>query len=364
MSASRTIGDAPGLEAPRGSGGTVVDLSVVIPVYNEREALEPLLAEVRKACARTGRRWELIFVDDGSTDGSTEVLERLAHEHQPVRLVRLRRNFGKSSALRAGFAETRGSEVVSMDGDRQDDPAEIPALLTKLDEGYDVVSGWKQERCDPPFKRWGSRLFNRLSATLSRVPLHDVNCGLKAYRGPAIRALDLYGEQHRLIPLIGFQRGWRVAELPVHHRPREQGRSKFGPERYVRGLLDLMGVLLIGRYQYRPLHLFGGAGLLLLFVGLLICAYLTVEKLGGEAIGDRPLLMLGVLLIVAGIQLFTLGLVGEMITATRQDVRRGDTRAQLVERIVDGPDRSRSDAAGEARPAGASQVVEEGASQT
>jgi glycosyltransferase involved in cell wall biosynthesis len=336
MSSSRTIDSTLGAQAARAPASGAVDLSVVVPVFNEREAVEPLLEEVEVACAQTRRSWELIFVDDGSTDGSAEVLERLARERHPVRLVRLRRNFGKSSALRAGFAETRGSVVVSMDGDRQDDPAEIPALLAKLDEGYDVVSGWKQERRDPPFKRWGSRLFNRLSASLSGVPLHDVNCGIKAYRGPAIRGLDLYGEQHRLIPLIGFQRGWRVAELPVHHRPREQGRSKFGPERYVRGLLDLMGVLLIGRYQYRPLHLFGGAGLVLFLVGLLICAYLTVEKLGGEAIGDRPLLMLGVLLIVAGIQLFTLGLVGEMITATRRDVREGDMRAQLVERVVDG----------------------------
>jgi glycosyltransferase involved in cell wall biosynthesis len=333
-----TIGGAVVAEAARRPRAGSVELSVVIPVYNEREALSALLDEVQAACAETGRPWEVIFVDDGSTDGSTDVLEQLAHAHRAVRLVQLRRNFGKSSALRAGFDETQGAVVVTLDGDRQDDPAEIPALVAKLDEGYDVVSGWKQERRDPPVKRWGSRIFNMLSARLSGVPLHDVNCGIKAYRGSAIRALDLYGEQHRLIPVIGFQRGWRVAELPVHHRPREEGRSKFGPERYVRGLLDLMGVLLIGRYQYRPLHLFGGTGLILFCVGLIVCVYLTIEKIGGEAIGDRPLLMLGVLLIVAGIQLFTLGLVGEMITATRRDVRR-DARAQVVERIVDGSDR-------------------------
>ncbi len=170
-----------------------------------------------------------------------------------------------------------------MDGDGQDDPAEIPALLAKLGEGYDVVSGWKQQRRDPTFKRWGSRLFNRLTAKLSGVPLHDVNCGLKAYRGPAVRSLEIYGEQHRFIPVLGFQRGWRVAEIPVHHRPRTQGRSKFGPERYARGLLDLFSVLFIGRYQYRPLHLFGGAGLISLFLGLLVCVYLTVVKLTGRA---------------------------------------------------------------------------------
>jgi glycosyltransferase involved in cell wall biosynthesis len=331
-------GAAPSPGAERAPTGGPIDLSVVIPVLNEREALVPLLDEVEQACAGMGREWEVVWVDDGSTDGTTEVLERLARERERVRFVRLRRNFGKSAALRAGFDQTRGAVVVTMDGDGQDDPAEIPALVAKLEQGFDVVSGWKQRRRDPTFKRWGSRAFNRLTARLSGVPLHDVNCGLKAYRGPAVRALELYGEQHRLIPVIGFQRGWRVAELPVHHRPRAHGHSKFGTERYARGLLDLLGVLFIGRYQYRPLHLFGGAGLVSLLVGLLLCAYLTVEKLSGEAIGGRPLLVLGVLLILAGIQLFTLGLVGEMIAATRQDVRGGNTTAQLVERTVDGPE--------------------------
>jgi len=338
MRSTRLLGTAPSGEDGRRPAGAGLDVSVVIPVFNEREALEALLAEVGEACSRMGRPWEVVVVDDGSTDGSGEVLERFAREREPVRLVRLRRNFGKSVALRAGFDQTRGAVVVTLDGDGQDDPREIPALVARLDEGYDVVSGWKQRRRDPAFKRWGSRIFNRVTAALSGVPLHDVNCGLKAYRGAAVRGLEFYGEQHRLIPVIGFQRGWRVAELPVHHRPREHGRSKFGTERYARGLLDLLGVLFIGRYQYRPLHLFGGAGLVSLFAGFLICAYLTVEKLTGEAIGDRPLLMLGVLLIVAGIQLFTLGLVGEMIAATRQDVRGGDTIGQLVECTVDGPD--------------------------
>lgn len=329
----------PSAPAPSAEQGPRrVDLSVVIPVFNEREAIEALLSEVEEACLGTGRGWEVVWVDDGSTDGSTEVLERLAGARPRVRLVRLRRNFGKSAALRAGFEQSQGAVVVTLDGDGQDDPAEIPGLLAKLEEGYDVVSGWKQKRRDSLSKRWGSRVFNRLTAKLSGVPLHDVNCGLKAYQGDVVRALELYGEQHRFIPVLGFQRGWRVAELPVRHRPRVQGRSKFGLERYARGLLDLFGVLFIGRYQYRPLHLFGGTGLVSLFVGIGVCAYLTVLKLSGEAIGDRPLLVLGVLLIVAGIQLFTLGLVGEMITATRQDVLGARTSAQIIERTVDGPD--------------------------
>jgi glycosyltransferase involved in cell wall biosynthesis len=341
MSSVSRLGASPTHTAERGSRG--LELSVVVPVYNERDALEPLLAEIEEACAGAGRTYEVVWVDDGSTDGSTEVLERLARTHGGVRLLRLRRNFGKSAALRAGLEQSRGAAVVTMDGDGQDDPAEISALLAKLEEGYDVVSGWKQHRRDPLFKRWGSRVFNRLTARLSGVPLHDVNCGLKAYRGPAIRALELYGEQHRLIPVLGFQRGWRVAELPVRHRPREQGRSKFGPERYARGLLDLLGVVFIGRYQYRPLHLFGGAGLISLFAGVLVCAYLTIEKLSGAAIGNRPLLVLGVLLIIAGIQLFTLGLVGEMITATRQDVVGARASTQIIERTVEGPDDAPAD---------------------
>jgi len=318
--------------------GERVDVSVVVPVLDERDALEPLLAEIEEARQASGRTWEVLFVDDGSTDGTTEVLDRLARERDHVRLIRLRRNFGKSAALRVGFDQSRGDVVVTMDGDGQDVPAEIPALVAKVEEGYDVVSGWKQDRQDTGLKRSASRLFNLLSARLSKVPLHDVNCGLKAYRGSAIRTLDLYGEQHRLIPVIGAQRGWRVTEIPVRHRPREHGRSKFGSERYARGLLDLLGVLLMSRYQYRPLHLFGGTGLLAAMAGFLICAYLTVEWFSGEAIGRRPLLLLGVLLIVAGIQLFTLGLVGEMIAATRQEVLGRRIAVDYVDYVVEGRD--------------------------
>src|SRR4051812_45143950 len=257
MSATHAVGAGAG----EGPAPAAIGLSVVIPVFNERESLAPLMAEIDAARDHMGLTSEVVWVDDGSTDGSAEVLERLAHEHAGVRVICLRRQFGKSVALRAGFERTRGAVVVTMDGDGQDDPAEIPALVAKLQEGYDVVSGWKRDRQDPAFKRGGSRAFNRLTARLSKVPLHDVNCGLKAYRGPSVRALELYGEQHRLIPVIGFQRGWRVAELPVNHRPRKHGRSKFGAERYARGLLDLLGVLFIARYQQRPLHLFGGVGL-------------------------------------------------------------------------------------------------------
>jgi glycosyltransferase involved in cell wall biosynthesis len=329
-SAARTV--------PASGTGAPVDLSVVIPILNERESLAALLDEVAQSCNRLTTRWEMVWVDDGSTDGSAELLANLAQYRKNVRFIQLRRHFGKSAALRAGIEQSRGDIVVTMDGDGQDDPAEIPALVEKLEEGFDVVSGWKQDRRDPPLKRWGSRVFNRLTARVSGVPLHDVNCGLKAYRGDAVRALEFYGEQHRLIPVLGFQRGWRITELPVHHRARHHGRSKFGTERYLRGLLDLFGVVLIGRYQYRPLHLFGAAGLVSMLVGFVLCIYLTIVKLSGHAIGTRPLLELGVLLVIAGIQLFTAGLLGEMITATRQDVRgRGATR-QIIERTVEHAD--------------------------
>lgn len=310
-------------------------LSVVVPVLDERPALAPLQAEIERAAAELGQSFEIVWVDDGSRDGTGEELERLARERPCTGVVRLRRNFGKSVALKAGWDHTRGDVVVTLDGDGQDDPAEIPGLVRALEEGgYDLVSGWKRERRDPRGKRWASRFFNAVTARLSGIPLHDMNCGLKAYRGASVRTLDLYGEQHRFIPVLGEQRGWKLAERPVRHRAREQGKSKFGFERYARGLFDLLTVLFLGRYQYRPLHLFGGAGLLSMLAGLAICAYLTVLKLSGQAIGGRPLLLLGILLIVVGVQLLTLGLVGELIAATRQDIR-GARRSEVIEHIAE-----------------------------
>jgi glycosyltransferase involved in cell wall biosynthesis len=312
-----------------------VDLSVVVPVLNEREALPNLIEEIEAACERLGA-YEIVIVDDGSTDGTPELLEGIAGEH-PLTLVQLRRNFGKAAALKEGFGQARGRVIVTLDGDGQDDPAEIPALVAKLGEGFDLVSGWKRDRHDPGSRRLASRFFNSVTARLSGVRLHDFNCGLKAYRGDYARALDLYGELHRFIPVIGAQRGWRIAELQVNHRPRAHGQSRYGIERYARGLLDLVNVLFIGRYQNRPIHLFGGAGLILMITGVIMCAYLAAIKIGGEAIGERPLLLLGVLLIVVGIQLLTLGLLGEMVAAVRQDIRGARSSDLQVERVVRRP---------------------------
>ena len=330
MGVTGVTGEQP---APELTEARPADLSVVVPVLNERDGLPELLAEIEGACDSLGLAWEVIFVDDGSTDGSAELLERLAAEHEAVRLVRLRRNFGKSAALGAGFEHSSGDIVVTLDGDGQDDPGEIPALVSKLDEGFQLVSGWKRDRQDPTLRRWASRLFNWVTARLSGVGLHDFNCGLKAYRGDLARSLQLYGELHRYIPVLAVQRGWRVTEIPVNHRPRRHGRSKFGFERYARGPFDLLTVLFIGRYQYRPLHLFGGLGLALILAGVVISAYLAALRFSGEAIGDRPLLLLGALLIVVGIQLLTFGLLGQMFVVMRQErgaVRTSDAQVDRV----------------------------------
>jgi glycosyltransferase involved in cell wall biosynthesis len=287
---------------------------VVVPVRDERKSLRPLVDELLPVLdALPLERAEVILVDDGSGDGSAELIRELAEEHEAVIGVELRRNFGKGVALLAGFREATGDAIVTMDGDQQDDPAEIPRLLEALAAGADLVSGWKAERSDPWSRRTASRLFNAATGAASGVRLHDLNCGLKAYRAEVVRTLPLTGDLYRFIPVLAAQEGFRVTELPVNHRPRVHGRSKYGLERYLRGFLDLLTILFVGRYGRRPMHLFGGFGVLALTIGVVICAYLSVLRLSGEGIGTRPLLLLGVLLIVVGLQLLTIGLVTEMI---------------------------------------------------
>jgi glycosyltransferase involved in cell wall biosynthesis len=305
-------------------------ISVVVPVYNEERSVALLYDELRSALDQLGSAWEAIFVDDGSTDGTFAALTRLHNTADNVRVVRLRRNFGKAAALRAGFDQAHGETVVTIDGDLQDDPAEIPRLLAKLDEGFDLVSGWKTRRRDRFSRRVLSKIFNRVTGAFSGVHLHDMNCGLKAYRAEVVHGLRLYGELHRFIPVLAHYRGFRIAELPVNHRPREHGRSRYGVERYLRGFLDLLTVSFIGRYRHRPLHLFGGLGLILGAFGTAILVYLTVLKALGNAIGHRPLLMLGVLLVVIGMQFFSLGLISEMITSHHEERAGERDRAELL----------------------------------
>jgi len=305
-------------------------LSIVVPLFNEERSLEALYREISAALAPDGREYEVIFVDDGSTDGSLAVLSQLHSETENVVVIHLRRNFGKAAALQAGFLEARGDVVVTIDADLQDDPAEIPKLLAKLDEGFDLVSGWKTRRNDPWTRRLLSRLFNWTTGVVSGVRLHDVNCGLKAYRAEVLHGLRLYGELHRFIPVLASYRGFRIAEIPVNHRPRQHGRSRYGLNRYLRGLFDLLSVTFMGRYRHRPLHLFGGIGLVLGLAGFICLAYLTAIKIGGAGIGHRPLLTLGVLLIVVGIQLMSLGLLSELITSQHEERMQERERSDSV----------------------------------
>jgi glycosyltransferase involved in cell wall biosynthesis len=294
-------------------------ISVVVPVHEEERSVALLYEELQAALDPLPDPWEAIFVDDGSRDGSFAALTRLHASADNVRVVRLRRNFGKSAALAAGFGQAQGDIVVTIDGDLQDNPAEIPRLLAKLEEGFDLVSGWKTRRRDPWRRRLLSRIFNAVTGRVSGLRLHDMNCGLKAYRAEVVRGLRIYGELHRFLPVLAHYRGYRVAELPVDHRPRPHGRSRYGLERYVRGFFDLLTVSFMGRYRHRPLHLFGGLGLILGGLGALVLVYLTVLKATGEAIGHRPLLTLGVLLVVVGLQFFSLGLISELITSHHEE---------------------------------------------
>ena len=310
-------------------------ISVVVPVHDEELSVALLYEQLEAALQPEGEPWEAVFVDDGSLDGTFAALTRLHARTPNTKVVRLRRNFGKSAALAAGFAHAQGEIVVTIDGDLQDDPAEIPRLLAKLDEGFDLVSGWKTKRRDPLRRRIVSRIFNAVTGRVSGLRLHDMNCGFKAYRAEVVHGLTLYGELHRFIPVLAYYRGFRVAELPVNHRPRPHGTSRYGLERYLRGFLDLLTVTFMGRYRHRPLHLFGGLGLLFSLIGTVILVYLTVVKILGHAIGQRPLLLLGVLLVVVGIQLLSLGLISELITSHHEERTGGaDRAARLVDEVL------------------------------
>jgi len=303
-------------------GGTVPKrrlLSVVVPLLNEEATLERLYEELDAALAAAALDWEVVFVDDGSTDGSYRELVRLHAAHLNVRVVRLRRNFGKAAALAAGIDVAAGEVIVTMDADLQDDPAEIPNLLAKLDDGFDVVSGWKCDRHDPFVRRFVSRIYNTATRLATGVKLHDMNCGLKVYRAEVFEHVRLYGERHRFVPVLAHHLGFSVAELPVNHRARTNGHSRFGIERYLRAPFDLLTIVFMGRYRHRPLHLFGGVGVIASVTGAAILCYLTIVKLGGAGIGNRPLLLLGVLLVVVGIQFLSIGLIGEMLTSQHEE---------------------------------------------
>ena len=293
---------------------TYQSLSVVVPTYNEEKSLRPLYEELTAAMETIGVPYELLFVDDGSQDGTADLMRELCEGDRRVRYVRFRRNFGKAAAFSVGFERATGDVIVTMDADLQDDPTQIQHLLDGLDGGLDLVSGWKWPRNDPLGKRLPSKVFNWAVRRMTDLTLHDVNCGLKAYRREIFEQISLYGDMHRFIPVLASANGFKVGETKVSHRPRQFGKSKYSVGRFTRGFLDFLTVLFLTRYRTRPLHLIGGMGLILSLVGAGILLYLTILKIGGTPIAGRPLFFLGILFIIIAIQLVTFGLLAEMVT--------------------------------------------------
>jgi glycosyltransferase involved in cell wall biosynthesis len=305
-----------------------MDLSIVVPLLNEELCLDDLYAEIVEAVTPLGLEWEVVFVDDGSRDGSYAVCEKLfGRDPEHLQVLSFRRNLGKAAALAEGFARARGAVIVTMDADLQDVPAEIPRLLAKLDEGFDLVSGWKVKRQDPLSKTLPSLLFNRVTAWVTGIDIHDFNCGLKAYRREVTEAIQVYGELHRYLPVLAHWQGFRVGEIEVRHRARERGKTKYGMNRFLNGFLDLLTVTLLTRYDRKPLHLFGGIGALLLAAGGACLVYLVGGWFMGHWIGDRPLLPLSILITLTGFQFLLFGLLAELIAARRGDERQPVWRA-------------------------------------
>jgi glycosyltransferase involved in cell wall biosynthesis len=305
-------------------------LSIVIPLFNEGPSLFELHGKLSHVLNRLRLRAEIIFVDDGSTDDSFAKLRQLQQRDRRVRAIQFRRNYGKAAALAAGFARAQGRQIVTMDADLQDDPEEIPHLLHELNKGYDLISGWKKRRHDKFTKRLASKIFNTVTSLMTGVRLHDINCGLKAYRREVTDNIHVYGQLHRYLPVLAQKEGFRIGEAEVRHHPRKYGKSKFGLSRYTSGFFDLLTVLFLTRYTRRPLHLFGIAGLTSFMLGFGIDAYLTYERLVNKVyLTNRPILWLGLLLIIVGIQLISFGLLGEMITATQNQAPNYGIKAEL-----------------------------------
>jgi glycosyltransferase involved in cell wall biosynthesis len=300
------------------------DVSIVIPLFNEAENLKLLWTQLRDSLENWEKSYELVFVDDGSTDGSLDLLKKLQAHDDRLTVISFRRNFGQTAAFSAGFDFARGDVIVTMDGDLQNDPADIPRLLAKIDEGYDVVSGWRVNRQDKYWnRRLPSQIANRLISKLTGVALHDYGCSLKAYRREVVQNIKLYGEMHRFIPALASWMGIQVAEIPVNHRARQFGSSKYGIGRTIRVILDLLTVKFLLHYVTRPIQIFGFFGLISLGSGTLVAVYLTALRLFfGQPLSDRPILLLAILLIVLGVQLIIMGLLGELIVRTYHETQK------------------------------------------
>lgn len=292
-----------------------MDLTVLVPAYNEADSLRELHELVVDTVEPMGLEFEIIFVDDGSTDGSEAVIAEINGEDPRVKGIVFRRNFGKSAALAVGFAEAAGDIIITMDADLQDDPREIPNLIAKLNEGYDLVSGWKTKRKDPIMKTVPSKLFNFVTAKMTGIPLHDFNCGLKVYTSDTAKSLNVYGELHRFLPVLAHWSGFRAGELPVVHHERKHGVTKFGPSRFINGFLDLIAVMFLTSDK-SPLHFLGRVAMALLGIGIVINGYFGVIWLLGHGLRVRPLLLFGVVLIILAMQFISIGLLGEMVAST------------------------------------------------
>lgn len=293
-----------------------VDLSVIIPVFNEEDNILPLYKKLVKDLNPLQNSYEIIFIDDGSTDSTFEKVLSLKQADNTIKVIKLRKNFGKSIALNIAFRKVRGNLIITMDGDLQDDSAEIVRFINKMNEGYDLVSGWKYPRYDPITKKAPSKIFNKITFLFTGVKLHDFNCGFKAYRRDVIDTLHLYGELHRYTPVLADYYGFKIAEITVRHHPRQSGKSKYGAKRVMKGFLDLITVKFLTSYVSRPLQIFGIPGILSLLLGFILGFYLVIIKyLRDILIGDRPLLLLSILLIVLGLQFISIGLLGEMIAS-------------------------------------------------
>jgi glycosyltransferase involved in cell wall biosynthesis len=294
-------------------------VSILVPLLNEEESIRPLINEIKKAVKEITCDHEIVFVDDGSTDESLKIIKEAARSDNKIKYVSFRKNYGKSAALQIGFHHLSGDVVVTMDADLQDDPAEIQNLLKKLEEGHDLVSGWKKKRHDPFIKKFSSRFFNFVTRVMTGIKIHDFNCGLKAYRREVVKHIRVYGELHRYIPVLADWQGFTVSEIPVKHHPRRYGKTKFGITRFFKGFVDLITVIFTTRYISRPLHLFGFIGAISFLFGLIINGYLTYEWFNGIPLSNRPMLFLGMLLIIVGVQFFAVGLLGEMMVHKYQD---------------------------------------------
>jgi glycosyltransferase involved in cell wall biosynthesis len=290
-------------------------ISIIIPVKNEEETLRQLVSQINSAIANVPEisSSEIIFIDDGSEDSSWKIIQDLSLTlTSQIKGIKFRKNFGKAAALSAGFKISTGHVIFTMDADLQDDPKEIPRFLEKLNEGYDMISGWKRQRNDPISKTAPSKLFNKVTSALTGLNLHDFNCGFKCYKRELIEKIYLYGELHRYIPVLAVDLGFKVGEIEVEHHPRRHGASKYGWERYARGLIDLLTVLATTKWMHKPGHLFGGIGILLGFIGMTVLGYLSMLWLFGLGpIGNRPLLIFGVMLSIFSLQMISLGVIAE-----------------------------------------------------